>query len=86
MEAGLAAGDTLVALDGIRVSRDNLEQLVAAAGEGAPVRIHAFRRDELMEFSVRPGPAPADTCELHLLGDAPDEAVRRRAAWLGTQT
>jgi predicted metalloprotease with PDZ domain len=86
MEAGLAAGDTLVALDGVRVSRDNLDQLVAAAGDGARVRLHAFRRDELMEFRVRPRPAPADTCELYLPADAPDEARRRRAAWLGTET
>jgi predicted metalloprotease with PDZ domain len=83
MEAGLAAGDTLVALDGIRVTRDDLDKLVAASGAGNEVDCHAFRRDELMHFRVRPRVAAADTCELRILDDAPEKAVRRRAAWLG---
>jgi predicted metalloprotease with PDZ domain len=82
-EAGLAPGDTLVAVDGIRVTRENLDALVGAVAPGAEVRVHAFRRDELMRFRARPRPAAADTCELRLLPDAPPDAARRRAAWLG---
>ena len=81
-EAGLAPGDTLIAVDGIRVTRDNLDGLVASIADGAEVEIHAFRRDELMRLRARPRPAPADTCELRLLRDAPEEAVQRRATWL----
>jgi predicted metalloprotease with PDZ domain len=81
--AGLAPGDTLVALDGLRVTRDNLDKLLLAAGEGAEVEIHAFRRDELQVRRVRLAPAPLDTCELWLLEDAPEDSHRRRAAWLG---
>jgi predicted metalloprotease with PDZ domain len=47
------------------------------------LEIVAFRRDELMRFSVEPEPAPADTCELRLLADVPEERLMRRAAWLG---
>jgi predicted metalloprotease with PDZ domain len=83
--AGLAPGDTLVALDGLRISRDNLDKLLMAAGEGAAVEIHAFRRDELQVRRARLAPAPQDTCELWLLADAPAEAQARRAAWLGGQ-
>jgi hypothetical protein len=36
-----------------------------------------------MHFRVRPRVAAADTCELRILDDAPEKAVRRRAAWLG---
>jgi predicted metalloprotease with PDZ domain len=82
-EAGLAPGDTLVAVDGIRVTRENLETLVGGVAAGSEVTVHAFRRDELMRFRARPRPAPADTCELRLLPDAPPEAARRRATWLG---
>jgi len=82
-EAGLAAGDTLVAVDGIRVTRENLDTLVSGIEPGAEAEIHAFRRDELMRFRARPRPAPADTCELRILADASQEAVRCRAAWLG---
>ncbi|MEA3274138.1 MAG: PDZ domain-containing protein [Pseudomonadota bacterium] len=82
--AGLAPGDTLIALDGIRVSRENLDTLVEGIPEGAETSIHAFRRDELMGFRVRPVPAAADTCELRILPDATEEAAQRRAAWLGS--
>lgn len=83
--AGLAPGDTLVALDGLRISRDNLDKLLSAAGEGAEVEIHAFRRDELQVRRARLAPAPLDTCELWLMADAPPQAQARRAAWLGGQ-
>ena len=81
--AGLAPGDTLMALDGIRIERDKLDDLVESIPEGDEVDIHAFRGDELMRFRVRPRPAPADTCELRILSDVPHEIARRRAAWLG---
>ncbi len=83
LAAGLAPGDTLVACDGLRVTRDNLDQLLLAAGQGMEVEIHAFRRDELQSRRVRLAPAPLDTCELWLLEDTPEESHQRRAAWLG---
>ena len=83
--AGLAPGDTLLALDGLRISRDNLDKLLLAAGEGTEVEIHAFRRDELHVRRARLAPAPLDTCELWLRADAPPQAQARRAAWLGGQ-
>jgi predicted metalloprotease with PDZ domain len=82
-EAGLSPGDTLVALDGIRITRDNLDALVARVPEGSEATIHAFRRDELLELRARPQPAPADTCQLRITPDAPAETAQRRAAWLG---
>ena len=83
--AGLAPGDILVALDGLRISRDNLDKLLLTAGEGSEVEIHAFRRDELQVRRARLMPAPLDTCELWILADAPPQAQTRRAAWLGGQ-
>ena len=81
--AGLAPGDTLVAIDGLRVTRDNLDKLLLAAGEGMEIEVHAFRRDELQVRRVRLAPAPLDTCELWLLEDALEESHQRRIAWLG---
>ena len=83
MAAGLAAGDLLVAIDELRVTRDNLESRLAAAGVGGEITLQAFRRDELRQFRARLAPAPADTCELYFLADAPVDAIRRRQAWLG---
>ena len=83
--AGLAAGDRLVALEGIQVTADNLDDLLQRHAHQESVEVMAFRRDELMRFEVRPQPAPADTCDLWLLSEselAPDQLARRRA-WLG---
>ena len=52
--AGLSAGDLLVALDGLRVSGNpaNLDTLLGRYRVGDSVEVHAFRRDELLTFSV----------------------------------
>ena len=81
-QAGLAAGDTLVAVDGIRVGCDNLQLLIGAAAEGDALHIHAFRRDEMMELRVLPRPALADTCELRLSPEPGAEVAARRCDWL----
>jgi predicted metalloprotease with PDZ domain len=53
-QAGLSAGDILIAVDGLRVSGNppNLDQLFARYRVGDTVTVHAFRRDELMVFEV----------------------------------
>ncbi|MFZ5863436.1 MAG: M61 family metallopeptidase [Nitrospirota bacterium] len=81
--AGLAAGDVIMAVDGLRATRGNLESLIGAYPPGSTVHIHAFRRDELMEFDLTPAPAPLDTCFLTLTVDPPESIRARRAAWLG---
>jgi predicted metalloprotease with PDZ domain len=59
--AGLAAGDRLVAVDGIQAKADTLAARIAGLPKGQPVTVHALRRDELMTFGLLPQPAPADT-------------------------
>jgi predicted metalloprotease with PDZ domain len=79
--AGLAAGDVIVAVDGLRATRGNLEVLVGAHTPGNTVRIHAFRRDELMAFDVTLKAAPTDTCVLTLRDVVDDPTRSRRSAW-----
>jgi predicted metalloprotease with PDZ domain len=80
--AGLAPGDLVVAVDGLRVTAENLERRVAAAGADTAIRLHLFRRDELMELTASPAPAAADTCELMRLDPVPAGAAPAQAAWL----
>lgn len=71
-QAGLAAGDTLVAIDGLRATPDALEAYLSRRQPGDMVTVHAFRHDELMEFSVRLDPPIADEAALSALkGRAP---------------
>lgn len=86
--AGLAPGDVIVAVDGLRASAENLESLIAraAASDGAAVSLHLFRRDELMRVEARPLPARADTCELMLLDTVAESVVAARAHWLAGHT
>lgn len=82
--AGLAPGDLVMAVDGLRATSENLDHLVNQAGRDGAVRLHVFRRDELFELWARPRPAMADACELMALEPAPDSATRARASWLAS--
>jgi predicted metalloprotease with PDZ domain len=82
--AGLAPGDAIVAIDGLRASSDGLDRLVRARNAGDVVEIHAFRRDELMRFAVALAAARIDTCWLTLAETVGPEIAARREAWLGT--
>ncbi|VAX06798.1 Putative protease [hydrothermal vent metagenome] len=83
-KAGLSTGDVIVAIDGIRATAQNLEQLIAQVSANGSVPVHAFRRDELMRFNLTPQLAPADTCELWLMDEAEEEQLQHRASWLHT--
>lgn len=78
--AGLAAGDTLVAIDGLKVTGKNLESRLAQFRPGETVRVHAFRRDELQLLDLPLAAPPADTCALTISEDRGTERARRR--WL----
>ncbi len=76
-EAGLAAGDVLLAIDGVRVTA--LDEQLARHRPGETIRVHVFRRDELMEFTLRLA-APATTAKLTVQ----PRGNRLRRQWLGT--
>jgi predicted metalloprotease with PDZ domain len=80
--AGLAAGDTLVAVAGLKASPEGLATLLMQGEPGDVVAIHAFRRDELLEVSATLAEAPADTCYFTLDPAPPPEVAARRGAWL----
>ena len=79
--AGLSAGDVVIAIDGIKVNNGALENLLARRKRGATVRVHAFRRDELIEREVQLGRAEL-AAELKPAVDAKPAAIRMRRGWL----
>jgi predicted metalloprotease with PDZ domain len=81
--AGLSAGDALVAIDGLRVADERaLKALLERRPEGARLRLHAFRRDELFDCEVVPGKAADTEAQLGLDPRAGAPSRRLRAAWL----
>ena len=79
-DAGLSAGDVVIAVDGIKATRGNLQRLVGERTPGTKLRLHAFRRDELLEIDLVLKAPELDTAWLSLRTDA--DADKRRHAWL----
>lgn len=80
-QAGLSAGDILIALDGLRVTHGNLDMLLTRYRAGDTVELHAFRRDELMQFAAVL--MRGDTPQVTLTPEAkPVGLARKRNRWL----
>src|SRR5690606_32263533 len=63
--AGLSAGDTLLAINGLRVTDTaSAERLLSAYQPGDEVDVHVFRRDELRAFRLGLGEPAATECVL----------------------
>lgn len=80
--AGLSAGDIVVAIEGIWQKGKHLFDGLSQYQAGESVQLHAFRRDELMTFSVTLQSAPKDTCELRMIENEDHEMVSNRNQWL----
>jgi predicted metalloprotease with PDZ domain len=83
--AGLSAGDTLVAVDDIKLNAELLASLLDRPQRGKALTIHAFRRDELRTFSLELDAAPLDTAYLVLEAEPATAAAALRDSWLGTR-
>ena len=77
--AGLAAGDVLLAIDGLRVTPGNVERLLQRRQPGDVVELHCFRRDELLTARLRLAEPPAESHRL-VVGE---EENALRSGWLG---
>ncbi len=73
-QAGLAAGDRIVALDGLRVTARNVADRLKVYSSGKRVEVHAFRRDELLTLSLPVVLAELDTAWLVVDDSREDEA------------
>jgi predicted metalloprotease with PDZ domain len=82
--SGLSAHDELVALGGVRVTRTNLDSLLARYAVGDVVECLAFRRDELMRFDIRLATQPPLKYELAAMPGASRTAQKLKSGWLGT--
>jgi len=80
--AGLSAHDVIIALDGLKVNAESFAKRCARHQPGDVLRVHAFRRDELMQFTLRLAEPAKDQCELTVSPKRAARAQRLRAGWL----
>lgn len=82
-QSGLVSGDVIIAVDRLKVSHKSIAKHIAGLPPGEPTTIHAFRRDEFMEFDFTPQLAESDTCDLWII-DASESfpEQQRRLKWL----
>jgi predicted metalloprotease with PDZ domain len=76
---GLSAGDRLVALDGLRCDEAILKAMLNRRRPGNVIRVHAFRRDELIETTLMLASPPPQ------ISLAVEGRNAQRSAWLGSQ-
>jgi predicted metalloprotease with PDZ domain len=80
--AGLAAGDVIIAINGIRATPMNVSSLIEQMSVTESSLLHVFRRDELMIFDVIAQQSKPDTCELWMMDDMPEDVLAARSSWL----
>ncbi|MEJ2255960.1 MAG: PDZ domain-containing protein [Woeseiaceae bacterium] len=81
--AGIAPGDELVALDGLRVDAAGTEARARRYKPGDRSEVSLFRGDELLQRQLEWGEAPQDTCYLGVEDQADEDMEALRTAWLG---
>lgn len=82
-KAGLAAGDVVIAIDGLRVTPEKFDAMLGGYRAGDEVPVHAFRRDELHVLEVTLAEARSPEWTLTVRDDT--AAARARKRWLGTE-
>jgi len=80
--AGIAPGDELVALDGLRISLAGCEARTRRYHAGDKSDVTVFRGDELMTLRLKWAAAPADTNYLVVDDEADSDMNSRRSTWL----
>lgn len=63
-DAGLDAGDELLAVNGYRLSASEFARMLAVMEPGTTLRVTVYRRDMLREFTLRLSPPPVVPCKI----------------------
>ena len=80
--AGLSAGDIIIAINDLQVKKSNIAKIVESYSVGDELIIHAFRRDELKVFKLVLNNAELTTCYLQINEQASTEQCKRKDNWL----
>jgi predicted metalloprotease with PDZ domain len=81
--AGLAAGDEILAVAGLRIEGANVDAALRACTAGQTVEVHVSRDGRLCVKNVTLDPAKTDRVTLVAMRDAPESARLAFESWLG---
>lgn len=81
--AGVAAGDVLLAIDGLKLTSENLRVLCLQGGKVKNFSVMFFRQDILMQAEILVQPADWNKLVLQLADIEDAETLHRRESWLG---
>ncbi|MCA1815848.1 MAG: PDZ domain-containing protein [Acidobacteria bacterium] len=81
--AGLNAGDQIVAVDGMRATLDFLNARLNERKTGDEVRLTVFRNDDLRAFNVRLGARPGNGLQIAAVANPTAEQARLYEQWIG---
>ncbi len=83
--AGLAPGDEIVALDGLKLTKANCDKRLKRYRVNDRLDLTVFRNEELLTTRIKLAEAPCNTCYLVQAGDVDSAIAERRDAWLGPE-
>jgi predicted metalloprotease with PDZ domain len=83
--AGISAGDVIIAMNGIKASDVALKALLQRSKPDDSVTVHAFRRDELMTFNLQLMAPPAHDAHFQPLPKPSKQQKKQYAGWLKPQ-
>ncbi|HYG66297.1 MAG TPA: PDZ domain-containing protein, partial [Anaeromyxobacteraceae bacterium] len=83
--AGLYAEDEVLAANGFRTDKNPLWDRIQELGPEGTLRLHVFRRDELVEVTIPLAPPPDDTVWLEAANDATPAQRSEFERWTGAK-
>ena len=82
--AGVNAGDELLAIDGLRVTSDNLSDRLKDYSVGDTIQLSVFHQDELRTLPVTLGPTRPSRYQVVPVENPSDTQKQNFVGWLGT--
>lgn len=80
--AGVVAGDTLIAANGIRLSSKDVNERLWSQQQ-TPIKLALFRRDELREIAITPIRQTKGKAKIKALEKVSEQQKELNASWLG---
>ena len=81
-QAGLSAGDKLIALDGYKITLENYQQQLENLKADKKYTLHYFHQGQLFKTTIKPEKAPAETLKIVALKKATAKQQLHFNAWL----